>query len=865
MQSHARARSKTPEAPASVSIPAPDLETGGEAALQAPEAATGRSGGQATSMAASTGRGRGRIDLRAEGTPTGDPTAAFDTAAAGPGGAVPYKAEMEQSFGEDFTGVRAHTGEAPAMKAMGARAAASGEDVTFADTSPSKEEVAHELTHVVQQRQAGTPPAPQKKAEVSRPGDASEKEADAVARSVAEGDGEGGKITEKPTGQVARDAAPGTTTPDAGAQTAPAAEDTVSQLRKELDGWGSDSARILALLQQANAGEKARILADSGLMEKIRSKLSRADMLTALTSLNAPLRTKLTAAMDGWGCDATTIKSMSATASDAEKADVVKDTALLARLRGELSREDAVSVLASLKAPLKDRLTAALDGWGADGAAIRAMLTTATDPEKAAVLADKPLVERLKGECSREDAIAILVTLNAPLKDRLTTAMDGWGCDGKAIRDMLGTASDADKAAVGTDTALVDRLCSELASPDKESVLDTLFAAATDVAAMEHLFEKRFDFNLHSSGNNDVLNNFMGGSESTFGIEGIRRLYNLFKTLPQSHVERLKYLTCTSNNSGSVASGGSSTANPWVRVSYDETMAGDSDTGGAYTDATDIMRPTNLFDTTVAHELGHQVDSGGTYSWDASFTAISGWQKHARGAPARDAILATVTNPLPATLTPKEAEIAKNAAAKAITNRQSTVGAMAADVVTAYTELGLNLAGQAATPAAAPATPATAASTTPAAPATGTPTATGTTPAAPATGTPTATATTPAAPATPAMEYRSSTDLFNDLKTSNLFLHIEAGHVSKEAWMSEPLANTGGRQVHEAYAWKDFWVSYPTASRATKFSRYQFRDPGEEFAELYATYHCTTPKGSLVPAAHKRWFEGKNLHQDPPS
>ncbi len=69
------------------------------------------------------------------------------------------------------------------------------------------------------------------------------------------------------------------------------------------------------------------------------------------------------------------------------------------------------------------------------------------------------------------------------------------------------------------------------------------------------------------------------------------------------------------------------------------------------------------------------------------------------------------------------------------------------------------------------------------------------------------------------------------------------------------------RQFHEAYNNRG-WCEYKNSARAGKLSKYQFRDPGEDFAEVYATYHCTTPKGSKLSAAAKAWFEAQGLHKD---
>jgi hypothetical protein len=70
---------------------------------------------------------------------------------------VPYRAAMESSFGEDFSTVRAFTGQRPALDRLGAGAAAASETVAFASQRPSMWRVAHELAHVVQQRRQDSP------------------------------------------------------------------------------------------------------------------------------------------------------------------------------------------------------------------------------------------------------------------------------------------------------------------------------------------------------------------------------------------------------------------------------------------------------------------------------------------------------------------------------------------------------------------------------------------------------------------------------------------------------------------------------------------------------------------------------------
>jgi hypothetical protein len=114
------------------------------------------------------------------------PTELFDQATSGAAQKVPFLEDMEASFGQDFSDVEAHVGEKQEMSKMGARAAAMGDHVAFADTKPDRKTVAHELAHVVQQRNVDQNVA--RLSEVSSPSDEAEREANAVAAAVTSGE-----------------------------------------------------------------------------------------------------------------------------------------------------------------------------------------------------------------------------------------------------------------------------------------------------------------------------------------------------------------------------------------------------------------------------------------------------------------------------------------------------------------------------------------------------------------------------------------------------------------------------------------------------------------------------------------------------
>jgi hypothetical protein len=99
--------------------------------------------------------------------------------------------KVEAATGSDLSAVQAHTDDAAAAssRAVGAKAFAAGSEVHFArgqyqpGTTEGDRLIAHELVHTVQQSKAG--PSLQRK--TSHSGDASEKEADAIADAALAG------------------------------------------------------------------------------------------------------------------------------------------------------------------------------------------------------------------------------------------------------------------------------------------------------------------------------------------------------------------------------------------------------------------------------------------------------------------------------------------------------------------------------------------------------------------------------------------------------------------------------------------------------------------------------------------------------
>lgn len=101
------------------------------------------------------------------------------------------QAKMGEATGQDFSGVKVHTGsEAHALnEELSAKAFTTGQDIFFREgaydpgSSGGQELLAHELTHVVQQR-SGSVGGGGGKMTVNAPGDTYEQQADSVAKAV---------------------------------------------------------------------------------------------------------------------------------------------------------------------------------------------------------------------------------------------------------------------------------------------------------------------------------------------------------------------------------------------------------------------------------------------------------------------------------------------------------------------------------------------------------------------------------------------------------------------------------------------------------------------------------------------------------
>ena len=403
------------------------------------------------------------------GTGTGTDTgsgAAFSAATSGGGGEVSYREEMEEAFGEDFGDVEAYTGQGAELSAIDASAAASGEKVAFSANNPDKETVAHELTHVVQDRQSGGAGV-QGFGGLSSPSSSAEVEASSVGRAVASGES-APAITAAPTAAVSRDEEgqfPPGWDPDAEAR----------KLYSAFDGWGTDEGSVLDVLytgrqDMSRAIERAyNSRYDESLSSRLHEELSGSALRRAIRLLGhgeLSLRDRVREAVEGWGTNEDAIFNGLERAGQSEIDELAADARLVEHLRGDLNSDDWALVQAYFRGQgrLAATLRRAVAGWGTDEATIWRAIEGASQAERDFVLSQPALMDDLVGDLDDADALKARRMLRGNLTnvDRIEIAMAGWGTDEGGLTAAFEglTAEEFAQLPSNIDARMVDELSS---------------------------------------------------------------------------------------------------------------------------------------------------------------------------------------------------------------------------------------------------------------------------------------------------------------------------------------------------------------------------------------------------------------------
>ncbi len=412
------------------------------------------------------------------------------------------------------------------------------------------------------------------------------------------------------------------------------------------------------------------------------------------------------------------------------------------------------------------------------------------------------------------------------------------------ILSALRRMTSEERKAVAGKTDLMSNLAALNADDNLKASMDLLYEHIGDDAVMQTFVEKRYGVKLGTKTLRGKIFKLLcctTDKEQAWTANGARHLYYSLGLLPQSHVSKVSAITTmnTQNGGGGVALGWTGSYNVNYTDSNTSAIA-----GRGYCDTKqDYKYDLNSLDCTMVHELGHIVDVGQKYSKRDDFRAISDWKSEGKSAQnIAAAIESYAANPYPEGLTAEEKEIAREGAKLLVKNRvvgDSNGNPIEENILPrvqkAYGNLGKR-SGK-----------------------------------------------------TPSFlgkafdmlkgnrdsnDYRGAAELTKVLMNSTVYKHIArsftyyyaASDGNRHQYMPwyKGARSDMHRQIHEGYEGRG-WYSFSNAAWAQKISMYQFRDPGEEFAELYASYHVASPKGSKTSAAHKEWFERMGLHQDAPA
>jgi len=339
-------------------------------------------------------------------------------------------------------------------------------------------------------------------------------------------------------------------------------------------------------------------------------------------------------------------------------------------------------------------------------------------------------------------------------------------------------------------------------------ILDNLVEIVNDEAILSKFITKRFGVDLSpgSYNPNNTIN---------FEQNGLKASYQVLKRLPPSHVKRLLSLT-TNNTSG--GSSGVTRNSERINISYNKNDIGKTE-NGAYADKGDTMYGMVMFDTTLAHEMGHVADLKHRYSRDNKFLKIAGWKEYTSPKQIVKTIVSNMEDPLPSSLDSTDKKVAK-AAAETIVEDQNTNDSEYDDIIKqTYQDKGYS----------------------------------------PTIGEFISGLFTSKEDKKKKEEEKAQgiPKKIQTIKQSTLFKHINIAFASKSPWMHECFSYLPKIQIHQGYTNSSWW-SYKNKARTdiTKNSRYQFRDPGEDFAELYATYYMgDESKRNEIEPKRKDWFE----------
>ena len=443
-----------------------------------------------------------------------------------------------------------------------------------------------------------------------------------------------------------------------------------------------------------------------------------------------------------------------------------------------------------------------------------------------------------------EDQRAELESQKSPFQEAMGDALGKFST-------LMSSATQTNKKDMLNNGVLVRRVMAELPEANVKATMDSLVSEVEEshLPLLREMVEARFgvpvvDSSEESGANlpprvksyvyHTILQKNADGTETTskaqpkdWSLTALKRVYEIYQLIPAAHLKEIKCLVHYNDNSyGGAAWGGTG-------VYYVNYKKGDEDreeyydkrwNGGVngHIDSVDDTRNgLKMLNMTIAHELGHIIDSAHNnwgYSRSESFRKWSGWVEIKKDPEQVVKFMEESLNdkPFKGELSEHEMALVYDIS-KSIVKDAPSWSTITSRVKTKIKEDAL----------------------------------------------------------IPEEEKEALQDkLLNASIASNLIYHLYIGLGDNLSCYHHDVAMKGmKRPFHQGYT-QDPWYTFDLSKWSNKISCYQYRCPEEEFAETYASYHVAPTatnsegqaykKGEKTPEGLRTWLEKEGLHKMEP-
>lgn len=366
-------------------------------------------------------------------------------------------------------------------------------------------------------------------------------------------------------------------------------------------------------LARARREERAAVLADTALMERMHTALTPAQYLECLDLLRAPLRQRLEtalAALSGEPRFRYTIDK-AFEAPTAEQQALLADAAFLQALRRPFDRTQWARVLESLGASLETKVRFALERANADNSYLRRLLARATPEERTALMAQQDLRERIDRELGANAADQSQNT------DPVAVARSvRWGNPAGAL-DLITVVGEAQARMDRFDggraetVSLLGQLPRGAAMPaDVRDDVDTIIQVDSNTDRVKKAFEVRWDAGTRRERGPRSRSDQTEVDAPAWSAPILRSMHNFLLQCPDlqgtgqvpAYVLRGTYQGgAFSPRTREIIIGGG--------VSVSDTVSGElMNYGDADLSGPQGVREVNLMGAVIRHEIGHAVD-----------------------------------------------------------------------------------------------------------------------------------------------------------------------------------------------------------------------------------------------------------------